>query len=211
MKTLSLIRQTLLGLILCSFVISNSQASETPKSVVNSLHDVLIKVMQESNELGYEGRYNELQPVVNDSFDFETIARVVLGRYWKKLDDSQKMQFIQVFTELSTAVYASRFDSFADQSFEYLDDKEMKKGRILVKTQLITDERVVPFNYVLQPAKDKWRIINVIVDGVSDLSLKRADYTTIMKSDGFETLIDKIKEKIEQADNSHKKGYTEAG
>jgi len=37
----------------------------------------------------------------------------------------------------------------------------------------------------------------VIADGVSDISLKRADYTTFLKKNGFRALLDKLAEKID--------------
>lgn len=174
-----------------------SQAGTTPEAVIDELHQTLIHVMKgSSKDLDYSSRYEILEPMVTDRFDFETIARVVMGRYWKKLDDQQQSEFLDVFAQLSVANYTAQFDSFSGESFEYLGDKELKKGRILVKTKLVAENRVIPFNYVLQPGPDRWRIISVIVDGVSDLSLKRSDYTAIMKSDGFDELISKLREKI---------------
>ena len=176
-----------------------SHAGTSPDDVINTLHQTLIELMQQSKDLDYGDRHEILKPVVIDSFDFEIIARIVMGRYWKKLDDQQQSTFIDVFSRLSIATYTAQFDSFSGQAFEYVDDEKMKKGRILVRTQLVTNDRVVSFNYVLHPVKDRWRIINVIADGVSDLSLKRSDYTAIMKSDGFDELVSQIREKIKSS------------
>ncbi len=187
----------ILILLLSGFQLS--YASATPDTVIENLHQTIIQVMKESKDLGYDGRYNVLEPVVKDSFDFKTIARIVMGRHWKKLDDQQKTEFINVFSRLSIATYASRFNSFSGETFDSLSNKEMKKGRMLVKTQLVTNDRVVPFNYVLHNTDDGWRIINVIADGISDLSLKRSDYSTIMKTEGFETLVKKLLKKVESS------------
>ena len=187
----------ILILLLSGFQIS--YANTTPDTVVENLHQTIIQVMKESKDLDYDGRYNVLEPVVKDSFDFKTIARIVMGRHWKKLDDQQKTEFIDVFSRLSIATYASRFNSFSGETFDSLSNEEMKKGRMLVKTQLVTNDRVVPFNYVLHNTDDGWRIINVIADGISDLSLKRSDYSTIMKTEGFETLVKKLLKKVESS------------
>jgi phospholipid transport system substrate-binding protein len=42
-----------------------------------------------------------------------------------------------------------------------------------------------------------WRIINIIANGVSDLALKRSEYTAILQRDGFDALISQINEKID--------------
>lgn len=193
---------TLFLLLTSPLVHAGSVSESTPRDVINRLHETLIESMQQADELGYQGRYNLLLPVIKDSFDFTTIARVVLGSYWIKLDEQQQKQFLDVFSTLSIANYADRFDGYAGEKFEYLVDDAMKKGRVLVKTQLVTNDRVIPFNYVLQPGSDRWRIINVIADGISDLSLKRADYTTIMKKEGFNELVRKLQEKIRLSEPS---------
>ncbi|MGH8605553.1 MAG: ABC transporter substrate-binding protein, partial [Gammaproteobacteria bacterium] len=54
----------------------------------------------------------------------------------------------------------------------------------------------VRLDYVLQTKSDEWLIVNVIADGVSDLSLKRADYTSVLKSKGFDDLITVLNDKI---------------
>ena len=38
--------------------------------------------------------------------------------------------------------------------------------------------------------------MNVVAQGVSDLSLKRADYTAVIKSEGFDSLINRLEKKI---------------
>jgi phospholipid transport system substrate-binding protein len=49
---------------------------------------------------------------------------------------------------------------------------------------------------VLHHKDHTWRIINVIADGVSDLSLKHADYTSFFSKNGFDALVDKLREKV---------------
>lgn len=50
---------------------------------------------------------------------------------------------------------------------------------------------------MMKKKDDSWQIINIIADGVSDLALKRSDYTSVLSREGFDALIAKINEKIE--------------
>ncbi|MCZ6893424.1 MAG: ABC transporter substrate-binding protein, partial [Gammaproteobacteria bacterium] len=43
---------------------------------------------------------------------------------------------------------------------------------------------------------NKWLIVNVIAQGISDLSLKRADYTAVIKKEGFDSLVNRLNDKI---------------
>lgn len=196
-----LLRFIPLAVLLLISLFSRHALADTAISVVERLHDQLIENMQAGESLDYQGRYDKLEPVIRESFDFPLIARVVLGADWKNLDEAQREEFIETFTRLSIASYAAQFKSYSAEQFTTLGDEERKKGRMLVKTALQTSERSISFNYVLQPADKGWRIINVVVDGVSDLSLKRSDYGATLKNEGFSQLVRKLQEKIELSEN----------
>ena len=173
--------------------------AEEPAEVVGRLQEALLQSMKEGEKLGFEGRYHLLEPVVGEVFDFPRIARVVLGRYWRKLEPQQRQAFLQAFRELSVATYAHRFDSWNGEHFEPSDEKMLKKGRRLIKTYLVkADGERVQLDYLVHQTGGSWKILNVIADGVSDLSLKRADYTSTIKNKGFPQLLDKLHEKIER-------------
>ncbi|MGH8579520.1 MAG: ABC transporter substrate-binding protein [Gammaproteobacteria bacterium] len=194
---------------------SGAAAATRPLSadaVVEQLHGTLIRVMQDADKLGYTGRYQMLKPVVDDSFDFMEISRIVMGRYWRRLDNDQQTEFLSIFRELSTATYASRFDSYSGESFRQVAEEPFKGERLLLKTELVKPNgETIPFLYVLQPQQEKWLIINVVADGVSDLSLKKAEYASIMKREGFPHLIAKLREKIAEYENPKKKLRTGRG
>lgn len=167
-----------------------------PTQVVDRLHASLIKAMQ-AEDLDFQGRFQFLGPVIDESFDFETIARVVTGRYWNDLSDEERAKFLKLFSEVSTATYADRFDSFSGESFRTLAEEAQNNGYRLVKTELVkSDGEAVELTYMLHDNGEAWRIVNVIADGVSDLGLKRADYTAVIKTGGFESLLAKLNDQL---------------
>ena len=173
-------------------------------AVVEKLHETLLNNMQNSASLGYNGRYEELSPVIKSSFDTPLIAKVVLGRNWKELDTQQQSDFVELFNRLSVATYASRFDNFSGESFKTIKIDNMKKGRILVKTELVSpDDEPVNLDYIMQLNNGQWYIISVIADGVNDLSLKRAEYSNVIKDKGYSGLVSDIEDKIKMYENGN--------
>jgi phospholipid transport system substrate-binding protein len=151
----------------------------------------------------FKGRADKLAPTLQQVFDFTTIAKIVTGRHWAKLSAEKKREFIAVFTRLSTATYAENFKSFGGERFE-TRVKEDKKNAQLVKTALVkTDGKEVSLNYLLTKNKEMWQIVNVIAEGVSDLSLKRAEYTAVIGSDGIDALIAKLNAKVASYGGPH--------
>jgi len=174
-----------------------SAVIDTPTQVVEKLHASLLTVMKEAEKLGYQGRYDRLNPVISATFDFPFIARVVVGRYWQGFSDEEKAKFVATFSRLSIATYAGRFNGYSGERFKVVSSKATRRGRIVVRSILIKPEGdEINLDYILHKSGNQWNIINVVANGVSDLSLKRTDYTAFLKKKGFNSFIDKLNEKI---------------
>jgi phospholipid transport system substrate-binding protein len=167
------------------------------KSVIDKLHTTLLDVMKRADALGYSGRYDMLAPVVSQSFDFGTIGQKLLGRYWAGLNADQRKLFLETFERLSTATYAARFDGFKNEKFRDVS-QETKGDWTIVTAELVkSDGDAVQFKYILKPEGQRWRILNVFADGVSELAARKAEYSTVMKDRGFDALIARLRDKID--------------
>jgi phospholipid transport system substrate-binding protein len=192
----------LVSLALCLLAPPLVSGGDTAVQVIDKLHAELLAVMKHADELGYTGRYQRLAPFVTSSYDLPFIARVVVGRHWKDFSDAQKSKFIDTFTRLSIGTYADRFAGYSGERFRTISNEESRRGRRLVKTELIKpDGEKIPLDYILHDKDNQWRIINVIAAGVSDLSLKRADYSSFLKREGFDALLVNLDNKIKQFGN----------
>ena len=168
------------------------------KQVVEEFQDKLIEVMKHGKELGFQGRYDELDEAVKKSHDLPKIARIVVGKRWENLTSGQQAKLEAVFSQLSVSAYAHNFKDYSGESFSFISEEETGRGGIVVHTDLkIPGEKDVKFDYMMKKKDDGWQIINIIADGVSDLALKRSDYTSVLNREGFDALIAKINEKIE--------------
>jgi phospholipid transport system substrate-binding protein len=190
---------TVLWLLLLSFSFFASQAhAQTAKQVVEEFQDELISVMKQGKELGYKGRYDKLSAAVDKSHDLNKIVRVVVGKEWEKLTEEQQQKLVDVFSRLSIASYAYNFKDFSGEAFKFISEEETTRGGAVIHTALlIPNDKEVKFDYMLKEKGDSWKIINIIANGVSDLALKRSEYTSILEKEGFDALIAKITEKIE--------------
>lgn len=174
------------------------QSKSTAGKIVDKFQEELIAVMKDGKKLGYSGRYDKLKDAVTNSHDLPKIARIVVGKEWEKLTETQQAQLVDVFSRLSIASYAHNFKDYSGESFTFDNEEETTRGGLVIHTHLtIPDDKPVKFDYMLKEKGDSWRIINIIANGVSDLALKRSEYTTILQREGFDALIAKINEKID--------------
>ena len=168
-----------------------------PRMVVEDLQLTLLDIMQNADELGYTGRYERIDSTIRSSHALTRIAKVTVGRYWKQLDKEQKTALIEKFSDFSVSNYASMFSGYSGEQFKILGEDELKRGRKLVRTVLIkSDGEEIRLDYVLTPSNDGWKIINITTNGISDLALKRAEYTSVIAKEGFDGFLSKLEQKI---------------
>ena len=168
-----------------------------PRQPVEKLNTALIDVMKDAKRLGYAGRYKKLEPVVKEVFQFEAIAQTALGRHWNKLDPGQKQAFITKLSDLSTATYASQFNAYDGETFRYDSNEDTKPDRAIVRyTMVVPKGKPIAFEYIVNRNGSQWQIVNIVVDGISDLALKKAQYTSVIEREGFDGLLAKLSQKI---------------
>jgi phospholipid transport system substrate-binding protein len=188
------------AVVLSALLLGSAVAEEvaTARQIVDNFQAQLVAVMKEGKQLGYAGRYAKLFDAVANSHDLSKIARIVVGKEWEKLSEAQQQQLVDVFSKLSVASYAHNFKEFSGETFVFDSEEETTRGGVVIHAHLtIPDDKDVKFDYMLKEKGSSWRIINIIANGVSDLALKRSEYTSILQRDGFDALIAKINEKID--------------
>jgi phospholipid transport system substrate-binding protein len=184
-------------------VLAENKDSASARQVVENFQTDLIEVMKKGKQLGYAGRYDKLYDSVSNSHDLTKIARIVVGKEWEKLSETQQQKLVEVFSKLSVASYAHNFKDYSGESFVFDSEEETARGGVVVRYHLLVpDDKPVKFDYMLKEKGNSWRIINIIANGVSDLALKRSEYTTILQREGFDALIAKINEKIDNYSKS---------
>ncbi|MBN6739319.1 ABC transporter substrate-binding protein [Acidithiobacillus sp. MC6.1] len=166
------------------------QREYPPRQVVSNLNAALLLSMKTGPSGAYRQRFHILYPAIKSAFDFPRIARLTLGTSWTRLNPSQQHQFVQTLTKYSAANYATRFDHYAGQEFTLSSPKMPVGGRAIVTSNLIAkDGSKDQFVYLLGKSGGRWRIVNVVTDGVSALAMEKTEFTAVLKKEGFGALL----------------------
>jgi phospholipid transport system substrate-binding protein len=171
--------------------------------IIAKLNTVFIDVMKNAKALGYEGRYKKLEPVLAEAYDFAEMTRVTTGRHWRSLTDDQKKQVIAAFHDLSIATFAARFDGFGGEHFEILGEEPAPAGSVRVNNQIVpAGGTPIRIDYLLRQNGGQWRIIDVYLkSSVSELAVRRAEFSDILAKSGVDGLIADLKVKVAKLRN----------
>ncbi len=198
-RTKRLVTVIALGLgVLITF--SANAGQESARLTVERFHDTLLSVMKEAENLGYEGRYEWLTPVIKESFNLPFMASRSTGRHWKKASSGDHQALIDAFTNMTIANYASRFDGYSGEIFETVEVTKGPRDSILVKTKIVKDDgEKVALNYVMREFNGQWQAIDIFLKGTfSEMATRKSEYSSLIRDGGFPRLIARMKEKTEK-------------
>jgi phospholipid transport system substrate-binding protein len=169
-----------------------------PVQVVEKVHAGMVEVMQSAATTPFEGRAERLTPILEQAFDIDFMARKSLGRSFDDLSAEDQKRWIEAFRRFFVANYAGRFTGYSGQKFETLGEESAAQDTVLVRTRLIDPGgENVDLAYRLRESGGTWRIIDVYLKGtVSELALRRSDFTAILDRQGFPALLTSIDAKV---------------
>jgi phospholipid transport system substrate-binding protein len=173
-------------------------ATGTPAAVIERFHAAIIAMLPEAEGLGYEGRFRRLSPAVEAAFELPYMAEKAIGRHWKALGATERDRWLATFAQFTKANYAGRFDRRSDVHFRTLGSEPAAHGTVIVRTELLNPEgENVHLNYRLRSTPAGWKIIDIYLKGtVSELALRRSEYSAVLQRDGFDMLLRSVEGRI---------------
>ncbi len=168
-----------------------------PPAPIERLNDTLIDIMKRADDLGYQGRYDVMAPVVRETFDVPFMAAKSIGRTWRKLGAEDRERWVAAFEGYTVSNLADRFDGFSGESLEIVGEKPASHETRVVLTLLTRPgDDDVELNYRMREGDGGWRVVDIYSDGkVSEIALRRSEYASVLKQGGIEKLIASVNAK----------------
>ncbi len=175
-----------------------SPAASSPVPAIEAFHAGLLEIMKNANTLGFQGRIDELEPLMAKTFDLDFMASKTVGRHWSMLSPADQKRWAETFTRFTTANYAGRFTGFTGEQFITVGVEDAAHETRLVRTKIVVpNEEDVALDYRVIERDGRWKVIDVFLNGkVSELALRRSEYASALKRDGFEQLVTSVETKI---------------
>jgi phospholipid transport system substrate-binding protein len=171
-----------------------------PAAVIQSLYDALLDAMKQGEQLGFDGRYQKLEPVIHKVFDVATMCKIAMGGYWTTLTTDKKNAVLVAFDKYTVSTYASRFKAFKNQKFVVGATRQVPNDRVLVESKLVkSDGEPIELNYLFRKNAEGWQVIDVYLAGaISQLTQMRSEFSEPLQKGGVDALIQQLDEKVKQ-------------
>jgi len=195
------LRSAALLLALCALA-PLAQAAEdkagggpSARSVMEGTVTDVVSILKDP-EIESKARRAKLEQIAFDRMDFRTMARLVLAKNWKRLSKEQQGEFVSEFRLYLANDYGSRLDRYGDEDVDIVGERKEPRGDVTIKTEIkggANDGALV--DYRMRNRKSDWKIIDVVIEGISLVANFRDQFREVISSSGPQGLLDKLKEK----------------
>jgi phospholipid transport system substrate-binding protein len=191
----------LLMLLLGSIpVAAEKQALAKPQKVIEGISTRMADILNHERERlksdpGYV--YRLADEVLVPHVDFDRVARLVLGKHWRRANSEQQRAFERQFQRLLVRTYSTAFIEL-DSNWEirYLPLRVNKKGdEVMVRTKVLhAAGDPLDVLYRMHLKGGSWKAYDVKIEGVSLVTNYRSNFTKEVRRSGLDGLIKKMTE-----------------
>lgn len=153
---------------------------------VKTLSQRAIAVMSDRS-LAPEQRALVLHALLVQGFDVATIGRIVLGRHWRRATPAQQAEYRRLFEAFIVSVYTSRFAKYSGENLVITGTLPGRRNIVIVKSLIHRPRPGMPpvaVDWLVSGSDNGYRIIDVVVSGVSMAITQRSEFASIIQSAG---------------------------
>jgi len=148
-----------------------------------------------------------VQRLASGLFDARGVAPIALGSHWRERTPTEREEFARVFGDLVEAAYLARLEGMLARTPTVRYHGESISGRrAIVHTSISTKTGgELPVDYSMEQGTSRWRVHDVVIDGVSLIDNYAAQIARTLKRSSYEELVGRMKARVpttEQGDAS---------
>jgi len=172
-----------------------------PTDQVRGATDQVLKLLQDQALKGPDKtaeRRKQLRAVVDQVFDWQETGKRALARHWQSLKPEQRKEFSGLFADLVERSYVGKIEAYSGEKVAYVGDT-IEGDQATAKTKLITKSGTeIPVDYRMQKEGDRWRVYDVLIEGVSLVGNYRTQFNKIIQQSSYDELVKKMKTKQDE-------------
>ena len=177
--------------------LATATPSGSPTEVIKSTIDEVTRLLSDEklnkpDQLAK--RRHLIEEIIGRHFDYKEMAKRSLAAYWKKLSQSERQEFVRLFTSFLSWNYAGKIEGYAGEQVHYLNER-IKGNFAEVRTKIVSDKTELPLGYRLLKKSGDWVVYNIVIEGVSLISNYRTQFQRIIRDSSYAELVQKLRNK----------------
>ena len=183
--------------ILCAFLLQTSvifaQEKRSVLFVKNLTDEVITNVLKSSDT--QEQKTERFEKYFLKALDTQNIGKFVLGRYIRTTSKEEQAEFIKAFTNMALKSWADKFNLYTGQELTFSGERPAEgKNQVYVDSLIQNEPNPVQVIWRLREKNGEYKIVDIIVEGVSMSLSYRNEYTAFLQNHTLAELTQKLNE-----------------
>ncbi len=176
-----------------------SQMENVLQRVLLILRDPALSTSEKQTE-----RREKLRAIVYAEFDFHTMSQGAVGPKWRTFSAAQQARFIDLFERLLENTYMNSIERYKSEEVRFT--KELVQSNTVTRVDSVVVSKGTEFkvSYQLILKDQAWKVMDVIIEGVSVVANYRAQFKHLLQKDDAEG-IDAMLSTLESSVNRSEK------
>jgi phospholipid transport system substrate-binding protein len=185
----------------CLLVAEAAPASSVigPRDAVESAVDRFMAIVQNgrSDDPGVAAdRSSQIRAIVREMFDFDEISRRALARHWQTLQREEQAEFVTLFRDVLERAYLTAVETVGNEKIQFLGESSEGSGAAIVRSKVLTRHGTeIPLDYRMHLLDGRWRIYDVVVQGVSFIASYRTQFDRVIRAESYSSLRERLQKK----------------
>jgi len=140
-----------------------------------------------------------LQRLLSEGVDARRIGRFVLGKYARKASEAERAEFDRLFAATIVATYSRHLGSYAGETLEVRGAQLRGEQGALVSSRVFRPKGpAVAVEWRLRDDAGTWRIVDVVIEGLSMALTQRAEYAAFIRASNgrMDGLLARLREQV---------------
>lgn len=169
-----------------------------PIIFIQKLADQAINVLSTQNG-SLKDREDQFRDLLRDDFAMDKIGRFVAGGFWRKMSEEQRSTYQKLFSEWVLKTYSARLGGYSGEQFKVIKKSSAGKRDVIVHTRIHqTAGNAFNANWRVRKLDDRYKIIDIYVEGVSMAVTQRSEFDAILRRHGIDGLISQLRNRLEK-------------
>ncbi len=186
---------TLMGL---AGPVLDSAWADDPRATVQQLIQSIQKMHHQKPPTAEQRQANEQisrQAVAH--LNVRQVSQKTLGKYWKQRSKEEQDRFVQLLGDLFRYVaFPNSSKFFGAMNLTYAPTRMDGKRATVPLTILHPEEGEVGLEFVLEQNSRRWKVVDVVLDGVSMRNNLRAQFYKVIKQHDYRELRRRLEKKL---------------
>jgi len=172
-----------------------AQASEpaSPQGAVEFVETLGQAAISAAEYEGRSERKDAIRSLIRVGFDLDVISRFVLGKYWNRTKAVQRAEFKDLFNEYLVNSFANHLNRI--DALTVVASNRVAGDDFLVRTSINRVSDTANVVWRVRAWNGEYRIIDVMIDGISLEVTHRNEFASVIQRDGFEELLQTLRKR----------------